>query len=112
MGEIEPLSLKKKKKEETEESEDEYVELDKAALLELMNAVPLGDTSEEWDGTIPPTVLPLSLQEYWDAFWADDAPYYMQAKFNDPEEHINFYTNWDTPSNWYTKEHFGTEIKQ
>ena len=96
MTEVKPLSLSKS--HEKEEKVDKYIELEPAELLELMNAVPIGEASEGWDETMGAIVLPLSLDEYWDAFWANDAPYYIQAHKKDEEEHILSYTDWGPPT--------------
>lgn len=43
-------------------------------------------------------VVPLSLDQFWDAFWSDDAPYYVPARPRDPGDVLLSYTNWSTPS--------------
>ena len=46
-----------------------------AELVAMMDAVPL--LGEEWIQDPEVLVVPLSLEQYWDCFWADDAPYYV-----------------------------------
>ena len=36
----------------------------------------------------------MSLDDFMDAFWADDAPYLVPAILNDPKDEIVNYTDW------------------
>ena len=43
-------------------------------------------------------VVPLTLEQYWDAYWATDAPYYIEGIPLDPEDIVHESTGWDDPS--------------
>ena len=43
-------------------------------------------------------VVPLSLDEYWDTFWADDAPYYVPSRERDPDDVVLGNSNWQDPT--------------
>ena len=47
-------------------------------------------------------VVPLSLEQYWDAFWADAAPYFVGAINRDPRDIFNNATTWGPPSSDYS----------
>ena len=53
-------------------------------MVEMMGAVPL--RTEDWRQGLDVQILPLSLDQYWDAYWADDAPYYIMSLSRDPED--------------------------
>ena len=42
-------------------------------------------------------VAPLSLDQYWEAFWSNEAPYYIQAIIRDEEDSITRSTKWGPP---------------
>ena len=77
-----------------------YQELEISELAELMSAVPLPDLpeGEKWQQPTDYQVLPMSLQQYWDAYFSDDAPYYPWAKLRDVEDIVNRQTAWRSPS--------------
>ena len=60
-----------------------------------MSARPLEDFDDSWHQYMDTMVVPLTLQEYWDAFWADSAPYFVGAFDNDPDHKITGVTNWE-----------------
>ena len=64
-------------------------------LKEWMSARPLEDFDDSWHQYMDTMVVPLTLQEYWDAFWADSAPYFVGAFDNDPDHKITGVTNWE-----------------
>ena len=68
-------------------------------LVEMMEAVPL--MTKKWGIFTDILVLPLSLDQYWEAFWADDAPYYVGAIERDPRDNFNNQTTWGDPSPGY-----------
>ena len=43
-------------------------------------------------------VLPLSLDEYWNAFYADNCPYQVQGMFHDEESILIQNTEWGPPT--------------
>jgi len=63
----------------------------------MMNAQPLQPASDSWDSNIDVFVLPLSLNQYWEAYWADDAPYFIPAFRKDSRDEALSYSDWQTP---------------
>ena len=53
---------------------------------------------DEWQESMQILVSPLSLEQYWDCYWSDDAPYYLQAIILDPEDIVLLGTDWRQPS--------------
>ena len=43
-------------------------------------------------------IIPLTLEQYWDAYWATDAPYDIEGILLDPEDIIHESTGWGEPS--------------
>ena len=78
----------------------EYTEPPVEELIEIMNQVkiPEDDEGGEWIQYMDLQVLPLSLDQYWDAFLSDEAPYYIQAVMRDPEDIVLEITDWREPS--------------
>ena len=65
-------------------------------LKEWMSARPLEDfDSDSWNQYLETMVAPLTLQEYWEAFWADGSPYFIGAFDNKPENTITGITEWE-----------------
>ena len=60
----------------------------------MMNDVPKENFDDSWDQFMEIIVLPLSLQQYWDAFWADNAPYFVAAFKRHEDDEITKHTNW------------------
>ena len=75
----------------------------------LIEAVPL--EGKDWEIDLDILVVPLSLEEYWETFWADDAPYYVPTKPRDPDDVLLSSTNWSTPSLGY-EERSGKPVLQ
>ena len=44
-----------------------------------------------------PYVLPLSLQEYWDSFYADDAQFFYDKTLAAKGEEVKSFTRWMEP---------------
>ena len=42
-------------------------------------------------------VVPLSLEDYWNAFWANDAPYFVPAFMTHDGDEIVSATDWQAP---------------
>ena len=40
----------------------------------------------------------MSLEQFWDCFWADDAPYFIEAVERDPDDELKLVTAWGTPT--------------
>ena len=51
----------------------------------------------------------MTLQEYWDAFWADDAPYFFGAIERDDRDIFNNATTWGEPDPVFAT-WFGTPV--
>ena len=64
-------------------------------LKEWMAARPLEDFDSSWHQYMDTIVVPLTLKQYWNAFWADDAPYFAGAFDNNPDHSITGITNWE-----------------
>ena len=45
----------------------------------MMEKIPKENFDDSWDQFMETISLPLSLEQYWDAFLADDAPYFVPA---------------------------------
>ena len=78
----------------------EYSEPPVDELIEIINQVtiPEDDEGGEWIQYMDLQVLPLSLDQYWDAFLSDEAPYYIQAVMRDPEDIVLEISDWREPS--------------
>ena len=61
-------------------------------MIEMMEAIPL--LTEDWSADFDILVLPLSLEKYWDAYWANDAPYYENEIGRNPETVVLTATDW------------------
>ena len=61
-----------------------------------MEAIPLQGNKWAQDPEI--LVAPLSLDQFWEAYWADDAPYYLQAIVRDVDDSIVESTAWGPPT--------------
>ena len=68
----------------------------------MLEAIPL--ESDSWQSSLDVVVVPMSLEQFWDAFWSDDAPYYLPARPRDEEDELLNYTNWGTPSPGFERE--------
>jgi len=65
----------------------------------MMEEVPL--QGEGWKQDPEILVTPLTLEEYWDCYWSDNAPYYVQALERDPEDEMLSNTAWSDPTPGY-----------
>ena len=76
----------------------------------MMEAIP--KVGDEW--IIAPEILvaPLSLDQFWDAFWANDAPYFVQAMVRDEEDTIMTVTEWGPPTEGYEGLHGSFVLQQ
>ena len=59
-----------------------------------MESKPLQDFDASWQQLMDIMVLPMNLQQYWDAFWADDAPYFVGAFDANTNDKIIDHTDW------------------
>ena len=46
---------------------------------------------------MPIMILPMTFNQYWDAFWANDAPYLLPTLLTNQEVEIVSYTEWTKP---------------
>ena len=76
--------------------EDGYIEPSVDEIVAMMESIPLQD--ESWGVYTDILVLPLTLDQYWDAFWADEAPYYYPGIERDPEDIFLSSSTWGEPS--------------
>ena len=58
---------------------EEYEEPSNDELIAMMQANEMEDAIDGWDQILELMIVPLSLENYWNAFWANDAPYYIPA---------------------------------
>ena len=77
------------------ESGGDYDEPSLEAMVKLMDDTPLQSGFKQDPETL---VLPLSLESFWDAFWADEAPYYVEAIERDKEDGLSSSTAWGPPT--------------
>ena len=82
----------------TSEAEADYEELSEQELISMMDIVPLLPADHGWDQDLKTMVLPLSLDDYMDCFWADEAPFFIPGHLTGPEDRIVNYTNWLEPT--------------
>ena len=59
---------------------------------------------DDWNQIGETLVVPLSLTQFWDAFWADEAVYYSQSVVRDIDDKINLSTVWGPPTAGKEKE--------
>ena len=57
-------------------------------------------------------VLPLSLDQYWDAYVGNEAPYYIQAIMRDPEDIVLEVRDWGEPSPGFETVNGRTVLKE
>ena len=89
----EPLPPKEPEQEPVDPRK-QYPDLE---LIALMNMQPLMPASMGWDQDLPTMVLPLSLNEFMECFWADDAPFFLPGKMMGHDDYIVNYTDWFEP---------------
>ena len=53
--------------------------------------------------------IPMSLTQYVDCFWADNAPYFIPALITDPNDQVINYTFWTKPDE-FDKMMFGDDV--
>lgn len=58
----------------------------------MMEDIPL--QGADWKQHPEILVTTLTLEEYWDCFWSDNAPYYVQAVERDNEDEMLTNTAW------------------
>ena len=63
-------------------------------LKDWMDKRPLEDFDSSWHQYMDIMVVPLTLQEYWDAFWADDAPYFIGAYGSSADREMTSCSDW------------------
>ena len=62
----------------------------------MMEELPMQGEGWKMDPQI--LVAPLSLDSFWDCFWVNDAPYYLQAIMVSSEDLLLLSTDWRNPS--------------
>ena len=90
-------------------TESEYIEPSEKELIDLMKTIPLGDIESGWDQEMPEIVLPLSLTNFMDAFWADHAPFYLPAFSSHEKDHVVNWSLWGEPDKEDVKT-FGKDV--
>ena len=65
-----------------------YEELSQDDIIAMMESMPL--EGNDWVQDFEIIVIPLTLDQFWNAFWANDAPYYIPARPRDPEDKLLF----------------------
>lgn len=78
----------------------------------MMSLLELRPASEGWNQSIDVFVLPLSLEQFWEAYWADDAPYFIPAFNKDSRDELISYSDWGMPTHGgekITKEFVGKQ---
>ena len=66
-------------------------------VLALVDSLAKDNFDDSWEQLIESMVVPLSLEDYWNAFWADDAPYFVPAFMTGEGEEIESATDWGRP---------------
>ena len=74
-----------------------YVEPVAEEVLALVDSLAKDDFDDSWEQLIESMVVPLSLEDYWNAFWADQAPYFVPAFMTGEAEEIESVTDWGAP---------------
>ena len=77
-------------------SNSSYAEPSVPELVRMMEDVPL--QADGWKQDPEILVTALTLEEYWDCFWSDHAPYYVQALERDLEDQMLSNTAWGEPT--------------
>ena len=54
----------------------------------------------------------MSLEQYWSCFWADDAPYFIEAIERDNEDKLKLMTAWGSPTPGYETQLGMTTIQE
>jgi hypothetical protein len=67
-------------------------------LKELFDAIPMEPAANGWDRDLPIMVVPLSLDDFMECFWADDSPYFIPAIETAPTDEIVQYSLWADPT--------------
>ena len=65
-------------------------------MVTLVENIPL--TDDDW--AVDPAILVsvLSLEQYWECYWEDNAPYYVQTIERDMDDIMGSNTAWGSPS--------------
>ena len=71
-----------------------YVERSDAELLRSMNEIELEDGMSEH---LQPIILNMSLEEFWNAFYDDSAPFFVADIVADNGDQVNGFTYWQEP---------------
>ena len=74
-----------------------YVEPAAEEVLALVDSLAKDNFDDSWEQLIESMVVPLSLEDYWNAFWADDAPFFVPAFMTGEGEEIESATDWGKP---------------
>lgn len=53
---------------------------------------------DDWTRYMPNVVMPLSIDQTWDCFFADDAPFFISQQISDLGDKVNAITNWGEPT--------------
>ena len=66
----------------------------------MVEEIPL--QGEDWLQDPEILVTPLSLTQFWDCYFADNAPYYANMLYRDPDDYITQSTAWGDPEMYET----------
>ena len=80
-----------------------FVEPSPDRLVDLMRRIPF--EGDEWKQDLETLVVPLTLDQYWDAYWANEAPYYTERTIDEEEDILLRSTLWMDPLDGHDWEH-------
>ena len=72
--------------------------------------IPLESVSDGWDRDLPLMVIPLSIEEAYDCFWDDRAPFLVPNMRHREHQYLVNWTLWTEP-NEKDKERFGDNVE-
>jgi len=79
---------------EAEREAKPYVEATDAELLRTMSEI---DLEEGMTEHLQPIILNMSLEEFWNAFYDDSAPFFVAEIVADNGDQVNDFTYWQDP---------------
>ena len=83
------------------------VEPSKSQLINMINRVP---TEPDFVRYLDPIVLDMSLEQYWDCFYANNAMYYVSDIQKDPLDKFVSQTEWHDPTQPEFETAFGKPV--
>ena len=76
--------------------ENDYEEISIEDQIQMLDSIPV--QGEGWKVDLQTIVTPLSLEEFWDCFWSNDAPYGLLGIMISSEDLLILATDWRNPS--------------